>query len=291
MAIAIEGIVGDVVRGVSRAVGGAVDVTADVGATLGVDVVTSPAYDALREVWDGPVKDFAHTDAGKTLLRAMATGAYFGLVPVLGPQLAAISFAWPGLVRGEALDVAWLTEFSYRVEKTAELLGADVKVKLGDLLGRVVGQIHGELSRGNREILTWTAEQVADHLSAPRVDVVAAALALVKRSLDELGSAAEWDPVTGARRSTLASRVATMSTLARSGPLVVARSVALSRAAEAPSTARTLLLTSPRGGVAPAGGESAASSPASRAKQDVLLGAVVIAAVAALVWWYRGLER
>lgn len=291
MSIAIEGIVGDVVRGVSRAVGGAVDVTADVGSTLGVDVVTSPAFDALKDVWDGPVKDFAHTDVGKTLLRAMVSGAYMALVPVLGPQLAAISFAWPGLVRGERLDVAWLTEFSYRVEKTAEVLGADVKVKLGDMLGRVVGQIHGELSRGNREILTWTAEQVADHLSAPRVDVVAAALALVKRSLDELGSAADWEPVTGARRSSLASRVASMSTSARSGPLVVARSVALSRAAEAPSTARTLLLTSPRGGVAPAGGESAASSPASRAKQDVLLGAVVIAAVAALVWWYRGLER
>lgn len=290
MAIAIEGIVGDVVRGVSRAVGGAVDVTADVGATLGVDVVTSPAYDALRDVWDGPVKDFAHTDAGKTLLRAMAGGAYYGLVPVLGPQLAAISFAWPGLVRGEALDVAWLTEFSWRVEKTAEILGADVKVKLGDMLGRVLGQIQGELSRGNRELLTWSAEQVADHLSVPRVDVVAAALALVKRSLAELGEAADWDPATGARRSALASRVASMSTSARSGPLVIRRSTALERAASAPITARTMLLTSRAAGVATVE-RASGSPPSSRVRQDVMLGVVVVAAVAALAWWYRGLDR
>lgn len=286
--IVIEGIVGDVVRGVSRAVGGAVDVTADVGSTLGVDVVTSPAYEALRDAWDGPVKDFAHTDAGKTLLRAMATGAYVGLVPVLGPQLAAISFAWPGLVRGERLDVAWLTEFSYRLEKTAEILGADVKVKLGDMLGRVLGQIQGELSRGNRELLTWSAEQVADHLSVPRVDVVAAALALVKRSLSELGDAAEWDPVTGARRSSLASRAAKMSTSARSGPLVVARSVALSRAAEAPATAREIAFMRPATPATVA--ERAASSPSSRLKQDALLGGVIVAAIVAVVWWRRGLS-
>ena len=39
------------------------------------------------------------------------------------------------------------------------------------------------------------------------------------------------------------------------------------------------------------GVDRAAGSSSSRLKQDVLLGAVVVAAVVALAWWYRGLER
>lgn len=276
----ISGVLDDAVgaaRGVVRTVTGAASDAADV---LGVDVVTGPIVD----VWEGPLRDWAHTDVGKTMLRAMGSAGYFALVPALGPQLAAVSFAWPGLVRGEPIDVAWLTEFSWRVQKTAEILGAEVKVKLGDELARVLGQLHVELDHGNREILSWSAERVADYLSVPRVDVVAAALSLVKRSLDDLKG--EWDPETGARRSSMASRIDALGVQGQAAPLFVRQAV------RAPGIdARVMALPAASGaGPVSVEGASGASSP-SKVRGDVMLGVVVVAAIAALVWWRSGLDR
>jgi hypothetical protein len=43
---------------------------------------------ALADVVEGPLKDFAQSDVGKTVFRAMATWLTGGLAPILGPQLA-----------------------------------------------------------------------------------------------------------------------------------------------------------------------------------------------------------
>lgn len=276
----ISGVLDDAVgaaRGVVRTVTGAASDAADV---LGVDVVTGPIVD----VWEGPLRDWAHTDVGKTMLRAMGSAGYFALVPALGPQLAAVSFAWPGLVRGEPIDVAWLTEFSWRVEKTAEILGAEIKVKLGDELARVLGQLHFELDHGNREILSWSAERVADYLSVPRVDVVAAALSLIKRSLDDLKG--EWDPATGARRSSMASRIEALGVQGQAAPLFVRSAV------RAPGVAsHTMTLPAAAGAGSSATVEGAGASSPSKVRGDVMLGVVVAAAIGALVWWRSSLDR
>lgn len=81
--------------------------------------------DAVDSVTAGPVRDFARTAVGRTLLTALASSLTGGLAPMLGPQLATVAFALPGLAQGDDFVTAWTQEFAKRVEDTAEILGAD----------------------------------------------------------------------------------------------------------------------------------------------------------------------
>lgn len=106
-----------------------------------VDTVTAPVGDAFDAVIDtvpgardvanvvdaavsGPVRDFARTPWGKTVLTGLASSVTGGLAPLLGPQLATVAFALPGLASGDDFVTAWTQDFGRRVEETASILGA-----------------------------------------------------------------------------------------------------------------------------------------------------------------------
>jgi hypothetical protein len=142
----------------------------------------------LKEVIAGPLKDWAGTDVGKTILRAMATSLSGGLANVLGPQLASVAFALPGLARGEAFDEAWWKEFTWRVEKTAEILGPAIAEKIqnelkaaGSKLRTLAAERFPDLPLDQAiDKLSIGVEWLADELGI-QDDVAAAALSLGRR--------------------------------------------------------------------------------------------------------------
>jgi len=99
------------------------------GANIAVDVVhLVPGVDELGE----QLKDFAKTGFGEWALRVMATYGYYVMAPYLGAQLAAISFAFPGVMKADPFMDAWIKETIDRVIKTAQILLAN-QVKFPDL--------------------------------------------------------------------------------------------------------------------------------------------------------------
>lgn len=79
--------------------------------------------DAVDAVVTGPVRDFARTAIGRTILTAAASSLTGGLAPLLGPQLATVAFAMPGMAAGTDFARAWTLEFASRVQQTASILG------------------------------------------------------------------------------------------------------------------------------------------------------------------------
>lgn len=238
----------------------------------------------VRDVLTGPVRDFAKSDVGMVVFRAMSTAGYFGLVPLLGPQLAAIAFAWPGLLRGDDFDKAWVTEFSWRLDKTAEVGGAELQLELQNQFARVVDGLRAKLAVGDTAILEWSVAEVARYFEV-REDAAAEALALVKRA-PELLEAFDFDPRTGrgVPRDRRARELATLGTEARSGPLFLRR-LAMLQDMPTEMTHR-LSLASPTSSF-----EAAPRSDASRRRDNLMLGAVIVAALGALGWWYLGERR
>lgn len=111
----------DVGEAVVEAVGDVVD---DVSSFLGLPPLASEAAAMVTSLVNGPLRDFARTAVGKTVLRALVLGPYMHLAPILGPQFAAVTFAIPGVLRGEKADEAWVKEFVWRVTTTASILSA-----------------------------------------------------------------------------------------------------------------------------------------------------------------------
>ncbi len=110
---------------VVAAAGAAAASQTDVGSDILAGIPgTSVLAKAMQAVLSSPeMRAFASTPVGKTVLRAVATTAYMSAVPWVGPQLAALTFALPGLARGEEFSKAWVEEFVWRVQKLAEILG------------------------------------------------------------------------------------------------------------------------------------------------------------------------
>jgi len=94
----------------------------DVTKFLGLGSLPSDVSQELLNLYKGPLRDFFRTAVGRVIARAFATLLYYNLAPLLGPQLAAVAFAFPGLLRGEKFDEAWATEFIWRVTTTAGIL-------------------------------------------------------------------------------------------------------------------------------------------------------------------------
>lgn len=97
-------------------------------ADAAADVMTSIAHDAgldfvpkaISDLFD-QFKDFFSKEPGITIARALASAEYAYLAPVVGPAFASVSFATPGLLRGEAFDQAWTTEFIWRLKYLLKL--------------------------------------------------------------------------------------------------------------------------------------------------------------------------
>ena len=81
--------------------------------------------DWISDAVGGPLKDLASNEWGVYLIRAVAGSFSAALAPILGPQLASVAWALPGLLKGERFDKAWLEEFSFRVQGVAEWLGVE----------------------------------------------------------------------------------------------------------------------------------------------------------------------
>lgn len=73
--------------------------------------------------WAGDqLKDFAKTGFGEWCLRVVATYGYYVTAPYLGAQLAAVSFALPGVAKAEPFVESWIKETIDRVIKTINIL-------------------------------------------------------------------------------------------------------------------------------------------------------------------------
>jgi hypothetical protein len=75
----------------------------------------SDLSDAIDSFASGPLKDFAKTAVGKVVLTAISGGAYMAVAPAVGAQLAAATFALPGMARGEKFAQAWTEAFVERI--------------------------------------------------------------------------------------------------------------------------------------------------------------------------------
>lgn len=155
----------------------------------GADFVASlPGFSQAGEL----VKDFANTATGKIVLRAMATAFAGPLGAIVGPQLATIAWAIPGLLRGDDFEDAWYSEFRDRVEKTAEILGPEIAPELMSQLETAMGELAAEWKIGDR--VTWTLEELARR-SGVRDDVAAFAISLWNHT--DLPAPDGFDPQTG----------------------------------------------------------------------------------------------
>lgn len=118
----------DTVEGAWHAVTHPADSITDF-ANASVNIVHGiPGIDYLGE----QLKDFARTGFGEWCFRIMATCGYYVMAPYLGAQMAAISFALPGVMKVEPFMASWIKETIDRVIKTAQILLAN-QVKFPDL--------------------------------------------------------------------------------------------------------------------------------------------------------------
>lgn len=85
--------------------------------------------DGVKAVFTGPLRDFAKTAVGQTVLRAM-TGMAMGLTGgIAGPWAMMATAALPGVIAGSPFEEALITENLYRATEAVKILTANqVKV-------------------------------------------------------------------------------------------------------------------------------------------------------------------
>lgn len=100
-----------------------------------------PGSEWVKDFANGPLKDFANSKLGMVVLRAqagmLAQYSLFNLGTLIGPALAHLSFALPGVLRGENLRNAWLNESSWRLAKLAEYFGGEAAKQATEQLTEV----------------------------------------------------------------------------------------------------------------------------------------------------------
>lgn len=111
------------------------DVNRDVLSPIGSALTNNPIAQALG--------DAAKSDFGQFLLQAAATSLTGGLATVVGPQLASVAFALPGMAKGDDFAKAYGSGLIDRVAKTAKILSAGqfdmngVSDKLGETFEQI----------------------------------------------------------------------------------------------------------------------------------------------------------
>lgn len=101
-----------------------------------VSAVGGGISDALADV--PGLRDFANTAVGRTVLSALATSVTGGLAPLVGPQLATVAFAIPGVSAGDDFLTSWTQEFGRRVDQTVAILGVQAVPELNDAIQKAV---------------------------------------------------------------------------------------------------------------------------------------------------------
>jgi len=150
MAVATIGWFGsDIWDAVTGTAGDAVNLAGDI---LSVVPGSTDLYGAIKDVVNGPLRDFAGTAVGKIVLTAMATTIYGPLAYAAGPQLAAAAFALPGIAAGGGTDfcgedrpasfwTAWFQGFADRAQQAVAILGPMASKALGDEVKSAVDQL------------------------------------------------------------------------------------------------------------------------------------------------------
>lgn len=174
----------------------ATDKVEDVWDATGARVVDA-ADSAIRSLPGGnelieAAGDFARSPAGMITLRAFSTMLFGSVAWAIGPQLAAVTFAVPGIMRGERFDEAWLTEFKWRVEKTAEILGPGIVDAFGTQLSDTLRKMMEQFGVG--ALVEMGVQEFAKRYDI-REDVAAFAMALWNRV--QLPPRDAFDPTTG----------------------------------------------------------------------------------------------
>lgn len=176
------------------------------------DAVSDAASSVPGSEWLGDnVKDFLNTGVGKTVAKALATNLTGGLAPILGPQLATVAFATPGILRGDRFDKAWIDEFADRAEKLAQYAGPAAAEQFASMLGPTIEKLKvdfPELDIASKLPLGAGAEMAKPLLAIPawklalprnlREDLVALSLSALSRVPIPLD---DFDPRTGKDKS------------------------------------------------------------------------------------------
>lgn len=255
---------------------------------------------ALKDLINGPLRDFARSPYGLVVLRAMTTTIYGPLAWMIGPQVAALAFALPGIARGEDFWHAWLTELNWRAEKTAEALAPSVSAAITPKIQEAAQALSALLPE---QVQSYALAELADRL---HVDEWTVAMAEALLGMIPIPNRNDYDPITGGRRggaalSAFALRASSAAYIAakardvcvkaseaRADGLPAAIVASLERQCDAASAAI-------RGDIAPASrtaiasGSSSSQAPRNGSGSSVALVVLGIGAVAALVWWKKGL--
>jgi hypothetical protein len=175
-----------------------------------LDVPASAVSSVARWVpgvsWFGDqLKDFANSTGGKIVMTALTSLSFDALSSALSvftiaaPQIASLTFAIPGLARGEPFFQAWLVEFLSRVKQTIEILGGQIGADVGkEMMAQIMpayNQIVGALGNPNdvlNKVLTnlsaqgMSVQQIAK-LTGIRTDVFQSAIDAAKKQVSSFG--------------------------------------------------------------------------------------------------------
>jgi len=124
----------------------------------GVNTVTGPIGDFV----EGPLRDFAKTAVGETIIRAFSVMVGYGLavLPVVGYTLSFLTWSIPGLARGEEFDTAMVNEFSYRVDKVVQYFAGDVGKQANAELKQYYNDLMSEQLQNAIESIDVTAKSM-----------------------------------------------------------------------------------------------------------------------------------
>lgn len=281
--------------------GGALSDAGDVFSDVAEEIPMAPELaGALKDVVNGPLRDFARSDLGMTVLRAMSTTIYGPFAWAAGPQIAALAFAVPGLARGEDFWTAWLSELQWRGQKTAEIVAPMASEALTPKIKEAAEQLSAIIPY--EDVRAYALGELSARL---RVDEWTTAMAMAVLGLAPIPSRAEFDPASGRslassgggatlglrRRSSGApsSRPAMNACEAAAEASRVGQSLAIQRALRSKCYAAQDAGEIDGSGRTIAGGDVDAGDPSVRngTGSNVGLGLVIGAAALALVWWSR----
>lgn len=239
---------------------------------------------ALKDVINGPLRDFAQTPVGLAVFRAMSTTIYGPLAWTIGPQVASLAFALPGLLRGDDFMHAWLTELQWRAEKTVEIGAPGVGASLTPKIQAAAAQLSKMLPE---EVRGLALSELAKRLN---VDAWTAAMGRWLVAQIPIPSRDSFDPLTGALRSSIMQAGASVAERTSSSDAAAwaVRQASVAERTRSTSFARLV------DGSSPATATTALEpieKPHTGTVGNVALVALIGAAGAALVWFYAGEKR
>ena len=270
---------------------------------------TVPGAQAISDAFDsfatGPLRDFARKNPiAPVVLTAVSGGAYALAAPIAGAQLAAVTFALPGMAKGENFVHAWVEGFVDRVTAlVAYFIGHGVPANVANV------QIPQQMSDEMQKVTDYVQQSGVDlsqvdlkglaARAGVREDVAAHYLANALGDL-KLPDHYEFDDATGkatplqtaaqklqAVADAMARRVAAEQAAKTTGALSQARSSAFQTFAKQmilppPKTASSAPELGPLAGVELPTPAAAAPASGLSGKAKAGLGAAGLAALAAL---------